>query len=244
MKKIWMLSLIMILGACILCGCGASANVDENTMYVASNGKITDVTVEDFEQDYYDEAELTSYINDAVAAYKADGSDGTVKVKKQQLKDGVVKLVMEYDGYESYAAFNEAKLYAGTILQAQAEGYDFDTSFFTPKQAEEGNTELAVDTVIAEASTENVIEGSLESTETGTEMSVPEEAQTTGVLAQEVLQNDDYKVVILQQNTMVSVKGEIMYVSDHVTVTGKSTARVFGEGAESADAKLAYIIYK
>ena len=47
-------------------------DVDTNTLYVGSNGKITEVIVEDFGEDYYDEDELKSYIDDAVASYQEE----------------------------------------------------------------------------------------------------------------------------------------------------------------------------
>ena len=158
------------------------------------------------------------------------------------MKNGVAGLLMEYDGYGSYASFNEAKLYTGTLLQAQADGYDFDVNFKTPDESTEAGTEAAV-VPEEEAATENVIQGQIieENTETTPE---PASETVSWISADEVLSDEDRKVLILEQDTDVKVKGEILYVSDHVKVTGKDTATVYGEGSDSADTGLAYIIYK
>ena len=126
---------------------------------------------------------------------------------------------MEYDSAESYASFNDTEFYTGTILKAQADGYEFDLDFYAP-QKEDTKKEKVSDTEETVGSVQEA------------------------VAISDVLAEDDNKVVILQQDTAVEVKGEILYVSEHVEVTGKNTANVSGEGADSTDAKPAYIIYK
>lgn len=243
MKKTAGLCPAILIMALSLSGCGGvSMDVGTNTLYVGSNGKITEVIVEDFGEDYYDEDELKSYIDDAVASYQEENGKSGIEVKKYEVKNGVARLLMEYDGYDSYASFNEAKLYTGTLLQAQADGYDFDVNFKTPDESAETGTEAAT-VPEEEAATENVIQGQIieENTETAWE---PASETVSGISADEVLSEEDRKVLILEQDTDVKVKGEILYVSDHVKVTGKDTATVYGEGSDSADTGLAYIIYK
>ena len=115
-------------------------------------------------------------------------------------------------------------------------------TFKTPDESAETGTEAAT-VPEEEAATENVIQGQIieENTETAWE---PASETVSGISADEVLSEEDRKVLILEQDTDVKVKGEILYVSDHVKVTGKDTATVYGEGSDSADTGLAYIIYK
>ncbi len=251
MKKTAGLCPAIFIMALSVSGCGGiSMDVDTSTLYVGSNGKITEVIVEDLSEDYYDEDELKSYIDDAVASYqKENGKDG-VAVKKYEVKNGVARLMMEYDNCDSYASFNEAEMYTGTLLQAQADGYGFDGNFYTPDQSRETATETVV-IPEEEESTENVIQGQIieETTEavSGTEVddtAVQAREAETGISSDQVLADEDQHVLILEQDTDVKVKGEILYVSDHVRVTGKNTATVYGEGSDSADTGLAYIIYK
>lgn len=228
MKKTAGLCPAFIIAALFLSGCGkASMDVDANTLYVGSDGKLTEVIVEDFGKDYYDEDELKTYIDDAVESYQSESGKSDVAVKKYEVKDQIAKLLMEYDSSDSYAAFNKTEIYVGTVLKAQAAGYEFDVNFYTPEQSgeESAKTEDAQD----------------ESTE---EVAANTGDAAVSVSADTVLGEDNNRVLILKQDTNVQVKGEILYVSDHVKVTGKNTAAVYGEGADSTDAGLAYIIYK
>ncbi len=130
MKKIGkrgslLLALVMLVG--VFAGCGSS-DVTENTIEVKKNGSITETLVETLDQDYYDEDELEAFIDDAISAY--DGSAGSVKKKKFSVKDGVATLVLKYESSDAYAAFNETEMYAGTIVKALAEGYEFDEALY------------------------------------------------------------------------------------------------------------------
>ena len=72
-------------------------------------------------------------------------------------------------------------------------------------------------------------------TETGTGASVPRN---------DVIENPNLSVVVLSENTVVSVPGKILYYSEHVTPRDKHTAEVEGYGAEGVAVKPAYIIYQ
>lgn len=52
MKKTGIVCSAVIIAAISFSGCGVSANVDASTIYIGSNGKVTEVVVEDFEEDY------------------------------------------------------------------------------------------------------------------------------------------------------------------------------------------------
>lgn len=58
------------------------------------------------------------------------------------------------------------------------------------------------------------------------------------LLKQEVLENGDYKLVILEEAQDVKVSGKILYVSDGVELKNSKTATVKEEGG------LAYILYQ
>ncbi len=61
---------------------------------------------------------------------------------------------------------------------------------------------------------------------------------------QDVIENPNLSVVVLSENTVVSVPGKILYYSEHVTVQDKHTARVEDYGADGVATKPAYIIYQ
>lgn len=56
---------------------------------------------------------------------------------------------------------------------------------------------------------------------------VTEDGSVTGVMREEILTQEDLKVVIIKANTDVKIDGKILYVScDNVTVTGKDSVSI------------------
>ena len=56
------------------------------------------------------------------------------------MEEGVAKLYINYKGYEEYQDFNEVTLFSGTVPQALAEGFDFNTEFTEIKGGEAAGT--------------------------------------------------------------------------------------------------------
>ncbi len=192
----------MILCMGLLSGCSKKTDVDTSTVFIEKKGKITSVDVEALDKDYYDEAELESYITDHVNDYTAENGN-TVEMASFTVTDQVAKLQMQYDSYEDYTAFNGIELYDGTVVEAEAAGYDFDTDFIS-------------------ASDED----------------------TKKVSKDDVLADDNNKVVIIKANVDVKVDGTILYVSkENTKVTEKNKVSITGEGS-AEEAALTYIIYK
>ena len=107
------------------------------------------------------------------------------------------------NSYEDYTAFNGIELYDGTVVEAEAAGYDFDTDFIS-------------------ASDED----------------------TKKVSKDDVLADDNNKVVIIKANVDVKVDGTILYVSkENTKVTEKNKVSITGESS-AEEAALTYIIYK
>ena len=202
MKKIICVGFTMILCMGLLSGCSKKTDVDTSTVFIEKKGKITSVDVEALDKDYYDEAELESYITDHVNDYTSENGN-TVEMVSFTVTDQVAKLQMQYDSYEDYTAFNGIELYDGTVVEAEAAGYDFDTDFIS-------------------ASDED----------------------TKKVSKDDVLADDNNKVVIIKANVDVKVDGTILYVSkENTKVTEKNKVSITGEGS-AEEAALTYIIYK
>lgn len=204
MKKIIRLGLLFMLCAGLLSGCAGKTDADTGTVFIDKKGKIISVDVESLDKDYYDEGELESYIKELIESY-TDKNGDTVELSSFHVKDEVAKLKMEYDSYEDYAKFNGIEFYAGTVLGAQAEGYDFGVEFYSVSDGEDG---------------------------------------AKAAKKEDVLKDDDNKVVIIRANLDVQVPGDILFVSKQDTeVTGKRAVSIKGEGANE-EAALTYIIYK
>lgn len=132
----------MAVGMLAFSGCG-SLDVENNTISLQKNGRITEAIVEDFSQDYYDEDELKSYIDSEVEAFMADEENGQVKTSGYKVEDGKVHLNVRYEDADTYGEFNGVEIFSGTVVQAQAQGYKFDTDFVT---VDEGKTTGTADT--------------------------------------------------------------------------------------------------
>lgn len=141
MKKMICAGVMTILCMGLLSGCSKKTDVDTNTVFIEKKGQIVSVDIEALDKDYYDEAELESYITDHVAEYTAENGE-TIEMASFEVADGIAKLQMKYDSYEDYTAFNGIELYTGTVVKAQAAGYAFDTEFCSVSNSKESDYEL------------------------------------------------------------------------------------------------------
>lgn len=215
MKKICSICLVvLVLG--MISGC-ATKYPETDTVYIQKNGTVQEATVESFDKEYYKEEELKEFITAEIEEYEGTYEKGSVKLKDFLVEEGMAKLMMNYDGYQSYMDFNGRELFAGTIVQAIAAGYSFSGDFLEVK---DGQT----------------VGGSVSDTE-GTEGS---QTVTEAVDGSAVTAEDDCKVVVINEDTDVVVKGTIRYVSaGSVTVKDKNTVSV-----KTVNDGVSYIVYK
>lgn len=129
MKRMISISLVCVMIAGLLTACGSSLDADCNTVYVEKKGTVIGASIEKMDKDYYKEDELKEFIDEKVEAYQKEHEKNSVKVSDFSVKDGVAELFMKYAGYEEYQEFNDVTLFAGTVPQALAAGYDFNTEF-------------------------------------------------------------------------------------------------------------------
>lgn len=136
MKKVMSTFLVLILSCTVLAGCSSGKDADTDTLFVEKKGAIVEVSVGDFDKDYYDEDEFKQYIKDEIAAYKDGDGTGSVKLDKITIAEDGAKLAMKYSDSEAYTAFVGEEIFTGTIVQAIAAGYDFNVDFKTVEDAE------------------------------------------------------------------------------------------------------------
>lgn len=127
-------ALIVLAAAGMTTACGTSFEADESTVYITKDGNVIGADIEDFNKDYYDEEELKAYITESIENYVESNGDGSLELQKFQTEsskeDGVTaQLYLNYATYIDYALFNDVTLFAGTVEQAQQEGYTFDQDF-------------------------------------------------------------------------------------------------------------------
>ena len=129
MKKFACTVMGMLLCAGLFSGCGTSLEADHSVVYVDKKGAVVSLDVEEMDQEYYDETELETFVDEAVKEYTDANGSGTVKVNGLTMEDGTAKLQMKYKTTEDYAKFNGIELYQGKVVEALAAGYVFDGDF-------------------------------------------------------------------------------------------------------------------
>lgn len=202
-------ALLFFAAASIATACGASFEADESTVYITKEGNVIGADIEDFNEDYYDEEELKSYITESIEDYVESNGDGSLELDRFQIESSeengaTAQLYLNYATYIDYALFNDVTMFAGTVPQAQQEGYTFDQGF---QKVEEGAAAGSMD-------------------------------------VKELLEDADIRVVVIGEETVVRVDGEIQCVSEGNTeVSGKNTVRVHYD-RENEQAQPAYILYK
>lgn len=129
MKKLIcaLLSICMVLS---MAGCGkGEEEYYETTLSFDKNGKVTDVIVESFSQDYYSEDGLKAYFQEKISEFNSAniGADGDVVLESLVVEDGKAKATLTFDSADTYSAFYGARTFYGTINDAYDKGYITET---------------------------------------------------------------------------------------------------------------------
>ncbi len=129
MRRIISISLVCLLMTGLFSACGKSLEADRDTVYIQKKGSIIGAAIADFDKDYYDEEELKAFAEERVQEHQEEHGKNSVTIDKFSVEEGTAKLYMKYAGYEDYQEFNEVTLFSGTVPQALAAGFTFDTDF-------------------------------------------------------------------------------------------------------------------
>lgn len=129
MKKLACTVMGILLCAGLFSGCGTSLDEDHSVVYVDKKGAVVSLDIEEMNQEYYDEAELETFVDEAIKEYTDANGSGSVKLNRLAVEDGIAKLQMKYKTAEDYTKFNGIELYQGKIVEALAAGYVFDGDF-------------------------------------------------------------------------------------------------------------------
>ena len=108
----------------LLAGCAEQTKAPTETgLKVEKSGEIVSTIVESFEKEYYEQPLLRA-------------TDITLnKVEVQEAENGnTVTVEITYASGQDYAAFNDTKLFFGTVSEAQAAGYAIPTDLVSVKE--------------------------------------------------------------------------------------------------------------
>lgn len=123
MNKKLALTLALALVLCIT-GCKndvKATEFDESTLVIRKDGSVTEIMIDSFEQDYYSQSDLESYIDEQVKDYNRNNpsssdEEGAVSIKKDKVvvEDKTARVELTYEGADDYEAFNLVELEVST----------------------------------------------------------------------------------------------------------------------------------
>ena len=118
-----MLTLLLAGEACLLSGCGKSADKYERTTFIFGKDQSVEVIyVEDFDRDYYDAQELEEQVDAQISSFNSLFTK--VDRKSLSVEDGKARLDLSFTDSDAYEDFNDVPLYYGTLAGAGQKGYD------------------------------------------------------------------------------------------------------------------------
>lgn len=118
MKKHIVSTIVLVCFGVILSGCSKNKvdslvdiEVTRNTTMVMKDGAMQAALVEDFDKEYYDQAELQSFIDDTVTKFTKVNGENTVKLEKISVKDDKkAYATFSYNSVENYSAFEDREV--------------------------------------------------------------------------------------------------------------------------------------
>ncbi len=124
----------LILGAVLMAGCGAPKvpdTIEQTSLIIEKEGAITAHMVDVFDKAHYDIDELREMASAEVAAYNTANQSGTevpvTMEKVESLQGSKVLVTYKYQNAKVYEAYNNSTMFYGTVAEAKAAGYDFDS---------------------------------------------------------------------------------------------------------------------
>lgn len=113
----------IVLSTVLLSGCtGGVDSVTTNTMTIHKDGRIEDVSVEDFSDGDYSMTDLEQFVTDEVADYNAEHGEDSIVLEKLQTEDSMAKLQLTYQDMEAYNAFNHTEYVLKDAADAELSG--------------------------------------------------------------------------------------------------------------------------
>lgn len=219
-NRLFLIALSLMMGAAFA-GCGSGTpkieKVEQSNIYLTEEGNVTVFLVETFDKEYYDAAELEQMILSEIEDYNATASatEGADAAEDEKV---AVQLVDILSPSEKNASVSGANADTITVQMEYATGADY-TAF---------NGKVLFFGTIAQAETSGY----------------PVKTDLKSVAGDEVLKRADASamsenhILVFEESITVHVPYEVLYVSDGVTVDGKT---VVFEGTEG---KVATVIMK
>ncbi len=125
--------IIVLLGAAFalaLCACGETAVSDGTTFALNRDGSVTQ-TIIGTNEDRIGKNDLTSFVEQQVAAYNPGGGDPPVVLRSCDIDGNRISIELHYASIDDYAAFNHVPAFEGDVEEALTKGFLFGSRFLT-----------------------------------------------------------------------------------------------------------------
>ena len=125
----WKISLLVLVIAGTLAGCGQDKTPEVKSVSIGKDGMITHQIVGGFEQNY-DMDEIEKLASDRVAEYCADNGADSVTLESVEKTDDKVLIKLNYATAQDYSDFNHREMFVGTVAEANEQGYKLENVAF------------------------------------------------------------------------------------------------------------------
>lgn len=127
-KLIYLLLIFSLAGLAVGCGNKKDEEYFETTLSFEKDGKISDVIVESFSEEYYSEDGLKAYFQEKISEYNSTNiGNENVVLKDLKVENGRATASMEFDSSDAYTAFYGTPVFYGTVSDAYDKGYISET---------------------------------------------------------------------------------------------------------------------
>ena len=125
---------ILLAGTIILTGCATQKDFTNTTLEIHKDGTLEHYIAENFEKDYYDQAELQEMIESEISDFNLTEGSEKVQLKEVKMKEGMANPILTYQDASSYAGFNDVTFFFGTIAQAYENEVDLNITLQSVKE--------------------------------------------------------------------------------------------------------------
>ncbi len=122
--------LLIAVFALVLCACGETAVSDGTSFVLNRDGSVTQ-TIVGTNEDQIGQNELSSFVEQQVAAYNPGGGDPSVVLRSCDIDGNRISIELHYASIDDYAAFNHVPAFEGDVEEALTKGFLFGSRFLT-----------------------------------------------------------------------------------------------------------------
>lgn len=128
-KLIYLILCIGLLASFVGCKSdNKSEEYYETTLSFEKDGKVNDVIVESFTEDYYSEDGLKAYFQEKISEYNSGNiGNGEVNLDSLEVKDGRATATLLFDSSDTYSSFYDTPAFYGSISDAYDKGLISET---------------------------------------------------------------------------------------------------------------------